>query len=65
VKDQLGADEVVDYTSTDVAEAYASPEKHFDIIIDCLVRVSCTYMYLLLQARCGTAGPIYAVCWVC
>jgi hypothetical protein len=37
VKDQLGADEVVDYTSSDVVELFAAADKHFDIIIDCLV----------------------------
>lgn len=37
VKEQLGADEVVDYTSSDVVKLYAAADKHFDIIIDCLV----------------------------
>jgi NADPH-dependent curcumin reductase CurA len=37
VQEQLGADEVVDYSSADVAELYAAADKHFDIIIDCLV----------------------------
>eukprot|EP00882_Tetradesmus_deserticola_P003189 GHRQ01003380.1.p1 GENE.GHRQ01003380.1~~GHRQ01003380.1.p1 ORF type:complete len:233 (+),score=88.23 GHRQ01003380.1:312-1010(+) len=36
VKDQLGADEVVDYTTSDFAALYASPDKHFDIVVDCL-----------------------------
>uniref|UniRef100_A0A383WHE0 Enoyl reductase (ER) domain-containing protein n=1 Tax=Tetradesmus obliquus TaxID=3088 RepID=A0A383WHE0_TETOB len=36
VKEQLGADEVVDYTTADVADVYGAPDKHFDIIIDCL-----------------------------
>lgn len=34
VKESLGADEVVDYTSQDVAELYAAPDKQFDITID-------------------------------
>jgi hypothetical protein len=37
VQEQLGVDEVVDYTSADVVEVYAAADKHFDIIIDCLV----------------------------
>ena len=39
MKEQLGADEAVDYTTADVAELYGTPDKHFDIIIDCLVRM--------------------------
>lgn len=37
MKAQLGADEVVDYTTSDFAEAYASPDKQFDIVLDCMV----------------------------
>jgi hypothetical protein len=37
LKDQLGADEVVDYTSSDFAAEYAAPDKQFDIVVDCLV----------------------------
>jgi hypothetical protein len=38
VKGQLGADEVVDYTSSDFAELYSAPGKQLDIVVDCLVR---------------------------
>jgi NADPH:quinone reductase-like Zn-dependent oxidoreductase len=38
VKEQLGADEVVDYHASDFADVYNSPaDKHFDIVVDCLV----------------------------
>lgn len=32
----LGADEVVDYTKSDVADLYSSPDKQFDLAIDCM-----------------------------
>ncbi|KAI8468220.1 MAG: putative zinc-binding dehydrogenase [Monoraphidium minutum] len=32
----LGADEVVDYTTQDVAELYSTPDKQFDIAVDCM-----------------------------
>ncbi|KIZ04980.1 putative quinone-oxidoreductase, chloroplastic [Monoraphidium neglectum] len=32
----LGADEVVDYTTQDVADLYSAPDKQFDIAIDCM-----------------------------
>jgi hypothetical protein len=60
VKEQLGADEVVDYHASDFAEVYSSPDKHFDIVVDCLVSqiptlraTWCSMMSSALQAEGG------------